>query len=101
MNKRLGFLIIVVMIFFTASWIQTYVHESAHKQIFKYHGADSRIEFNLFDTSYTVQESPCKIHCAEMALAQDLVEAIGYQLNGLWTGIFLIFSQLILRLHQD
>jgi hypothetical protein len=71
-----------------------YMHELTHQTIYEYHGINSTIKLFNFDseehfwdalTIVDANQPACSENCR---LAQDIVEAIGYQLMYIWMIIF-------------
>ena len=97
-NKKsdLGSLVIIFVIIIALSTLailfgqngMVFYHESGHQQIYSTYRIDSRIDLNLFDTSYTIPESPCiERDCIVLQRWNDI---IGYHMAGFLFNMWLM-----------
>lgn len=99
MKRLLGYLLFAAVSVFLADCLFTIAHENAHAVIYEHYGIESTIDINIFGTSYTIPnatkvaslyyENPEAYY--NLRLANDMVDAYGYQLEVvlLWVVFFL------------
>lgn len=95
LTLALAFIGIVLLAGFVVS------HETTHQEIFKYHGIESEIKYFSGLPSYiatTTAERPCPNR--ECDLAQNMVDAIGYQLVPLYGIILIGFIFVVLAIEE-
>lgn len=86
----------IIVVLFAISSI--YQHEQVHVQIYKSYGIDSEVDYSSdFWTAYTIPEASCPNHFC--TLANNITEAVGYQLQPLYIilGLGLLFIVTILE----
>jgi len=74
-----------------------YMHEMAHKEIFRSYGIESKIEmFSHFPYAVTIPEKGCEYDTC--ILAHDINDAIGYHLLFFYCLFFISFAWIIFYL---
>lgn len=85
MNSAYRILIFIIVMFGIVNYAYMYIHEQAHVQIFKTKGIDSEVHYGIFKWTTTPLTNECDSYCQ---LAQDNVEAFGYNMQGIMMFIF-------------
>lgn len=83
------FCVIIVAVIVLASYYDTYQHEQAHKAVYAKYGVDSQIDMKVIGTSTTTALNYTEAGLSEaedlqIRLAQNVVEAVGYQTGHLF-----------------